>query len=133
MIMTYANEWNLRICRPAFQDLQRILPRYYARSETIRQMLKLRWWNPDEKCVLDLNWNRIRDTNLCELIVDDGYGIVSDLRIVFYEFSPPNTADRAIWILGALAGEDTFDETTKEIYIGRSLIVNQRATDGGIE
>ncbi len=51
--------WVVRICRPAFQDLQSLLPRYYARSELNRQLQKLKWWNSIDPQVIDLSWSSI--------------------------------------------------------------------------
>lgn len=73
-------ERQVLICRPAFQDSQQLLHRYHSRSELVRQMLKLRWWDPDRPRVLDLAWSKIPETDLSELFVDDAFGIsASDL------------------------------------------------------
>ena len=69
--------WRIRICRPAFQDFQRIWRRYYARSVLIRHLLKLRWWDSEDPFVVDLRWSFVRDSKLWVLgglRIDDEFG-----------------------------------------------------------
>ena len=72
-------ERQVLVCRPAFQDSQQLLPRYYSRSELVRQVLKLRWWDPNRPRVLDLAWSKIPETDLFELFVDNALGISDSL------------------------------------------------------
>ncbi|MDB2318023.1 hypothetical protein N9V88_00385 [bacterium] len=129
MVKYQEPEWVVRICRPAFQDFQRLLPRYYARSELNRQLLKLRWWNPKEPFVIDLAWNQVPDTDLYELVIEKGFEFATGLRIVFFEHSPRDAVSPSIWILGGIKICEEFDEINKMIYVGRSLIVRERATE----
>lgn len=118
--------WQVRICRPAFQDFQRIFRRYYARSVLNRQLLKLRWWDPNESSVIDLQWNRVPETNLTELLIEDEGELTSGVRVLFFEHSP-NPGEPTLWILGGLKIDETFGELQRLVYFGRSLIVQERA------
>lgn len=119
-------EWRLRISRPAFQDFQRLLPRYRVRSELNRQLHKLRWWNPDEPLVIDLQWNRLELTGLAELFVQLDGGVVGTVRVLFYEYSPGPSVP-TLWILGGMRAEEAFGSLQHAIYSGRSTIVQARA------
>lgn len=119
-------EWRLRICRPAFQDFQRLLPRYHVRSELNRQLHKLRWWNPDEPLVIDLQWNRIAQDGLAELLIQLDAGVVGTVRVLFFEDSP-NPSVPTLWILGGMRADEAFGSLQHAIYSGRSIIVQERA------
>lgn len=119
-------KWVVRICRPAFQDFHRILPRYYARSALNRQLLKLRWWNSDEPLVIDLQWNAVPATNLFELFIEQESGFPADLRVIFYQHSPKPLVP-TLWILGGLRIDESFGEHQQLIYSSRSIIVKERA------
>jgi hypothetical protein len=121
-----SRERKVRVCRPAFQDSHLLLPRYYSRSELIRQVLKLRWWDPDEPRVLDLAWSTIPETDLSELVVDDGIGLPDGLRVIFFL---PSTSDTTIWILGVRKTAEEFTEHMKAIYVGRSKVVRERMNE----
>lgn len=116
----------VKICRPAFQDFQRIFRRYYARSILNRHLLKLRWWSPDESSVIDLHWNRVPDTNLIELLIDPDGELPRGVRILFFEHSP-NSVESTLWVLGGLIIDEEFSELQREVYLGRSLIVQERS------
>ena len=119
-------ERQVLICRPAFQDSQQLLPRYHSRSELVRQVLKLQWWDPDRPRVLDLAWSKIPETDLFELFVDDAFGISDSLRVIF--FAPPDS-DTTVWVLGVRKATEEFTEYTKAIFVCRSTIVLERRTD----
>lgn len=119
-------EWRLRICRPAFQDFQRILPRYYVRSELNRQLHKLSWWNSDEPLVIDLHWNCIAATELVELFVDLDDEVGGGVRILFFEHSPDPSLP-TLWILGGMRADEELGSLQQAIYLGRSTIVKARA------
>lgn len=121
-----SRERKVRVGRPAFQDSQSLLPRYYSRSELIRQALKLRWWDPEEPSVLDLAWSTIPETDLSELVVDDGFGLPNGLRVIFFV---PSTSDTTIWVLGIRKAAEEFTEHMKAIYVGRSKIVLERMNE----
>ena len=118
--------WRVRICRPAFQDFQRIFRRYYARSILNRHLLKLRWWDPEESLVIDLRWNLVPDTNVVELLVEQEGELHVGVRILFCEHSP-NPSEPTLWVLGGLRIDEEFGELQRTIYSGRSLIVQERA------
>ena len=120
-----SRERKVRVCRPAFQDSQLLLTRYYARSELVRQALKLRWWDPEKPHVLDLAWSTIPETDLSELVVDDGFGLADGLRVIFFV---PSTSD-TIWVLGVRKAAEEFTEHMKAIYVGRSKIVLERMNE----
>lgn len=119
-------EWRLRICRPAFQDLQRLLPRYHVRSELNRQLHKLRWWSPAEPLVIDLQWNRIEQPGLAELLIQLDDGVFGTLRVLFFEHSPDPSVP-TLWILGAMRADEAYSSLQHAIYSGRSTIVQERA------
>lgn len=119
-------EWRLRIGRPAFQDFQRLLPRYHVRSELNRQLHKLRWWNPDEPLVIDLQWNRLEQTGLAELLVQLDDGAVNTVRVLFFEHSPDPSVP-TLWILGGMRAGEAFGSLQHATYSGRSTIVRERA------
>ena len=119
-------EWVVRICRPAFQDFHRILPRYYARSVLNRQLLKLRWWNPDEPFVIDVQWNAVSETDLFELLIEQEGGFPSKLRVIFFQHSLDPLVP-TLWILGGLRIDEPFGEHQQLFYFSRSIIVKERA------
>lgn len=119
-------EWRLRICRPAFQDFQRLLTRYHVRSELNRQLHKLRWWNPDEPMVIDLQWNRLEPSGLAQLFVQLDDGVVGTVRVLFFEHSPEPSVP-TLWILGAMRADEAYGSLQYAIYSGRSIIVQERA------
>ncbi|QDV42214.1 hypothetical protein Enr13x_20590 [Stieleria neptunia] len=120
-------EWRLRISRPAFQDFQRLLPRYSVRSELNRQLPKLRWWNPDEPLVIDLQWKWLEQPNgLAELLVQLDDGFVGTVRVLFCEHSP-NPSVPTLWILGGMRADEAFDSPQHTIYSGRRAILRERA------
>jgi len=120
-------EKRVRICRPAFQDSQRILCRLSARAEVRRQAMKLRWWNPHETLVLDVRWEPLPDTDMRALLLDDNYGVTSKLALVFFHFQPMNRDDRAIWVLSLVQQTELFTPITKAILLGRRCVVTERA------
>jgi hypothetical protein len=119
-------EWRLRIGRPAFQDFQRLLPRYSVRSELNRQLHKLRWWNPDEPWVVDLPWNWVQPTGLVELFLQLDDEAVHTVRVLFFEHSP-NPSVPTLWILGGMRADEALGSLQHAIYSGRSTIVKARA------
>lgn len=119
-------EWQVRICRPAFQDFRRIFRRYYDRSILNRQLLKLRWWNPDESSVIDLQWSRVVGTNLIELWVEQDYELAFGMRVLFFEHSS-NPIEPTVWVLGGLKIDEKFGESQRLVYLGRSLILQERS------
>lgn len=119
----------VRICRPAFQDFHRIFPRYHDRSELNRQLQKLGWWHPLDPLVIDLGWNSIPNTEIHELVFEAGYGLVRGVRVVFFPHQPCESCGPSIWVLGGMRLSEEFDEFRKLIYVGRSLIVKERATE----
>lgn len=121
--------WLVRICRPAFQDFHRVLPRYQDRSELNRQLQKLRWWNPQESLVIDLPWNTLSGTGLSELVVEGNYGFPTGLRILFFGHQVSGSATPAVWVLGGLRIDEDFDTVQQMAYIGRSVIVKERASE----
>ena len=121
--------WQVRICRPAFQDFQRIFRRYYARSILNRQLLKLRWWNPDDPLIIDLQWNDVPDTNLMELLIEEGGSLSTGVRVYFFQHSP-DPQNPTLWVLGGMEIDESFGDTQRSVYCGRSLIVKERAEKG---
>ena len=118
--------WQVRICRPAFQDFQRIFRRYYSRSILLRHLLKLRWWDPEELLVIDLQWEFVPDTNLVGLLLEQEGELNSGVRVLFCEHSP-NPDVPTHWVLGAMRIDEEFGENQRTIYVGRSVIVRERA------
>ena len=118
--------WQVRICRPAFQDFHAIFPRYYARSALNRHLQKLRWWNPDEPRVVDLNWSVYDECGLFHVFVEPGGELSTGVRVVFFEHSP-DPERPTLWILGGVRIDEEFSELTNVLFCGRSIIVKERA------
>lgn len=106
--------------------MQRLLPRYHVRSELNRQLHKLRWWNRDEPLVIDLQWSRIEQDGLAELLIQLDDGVVGTVRVLFFEYSPDPSVP-TLWILGAMRAGEAFGSLQHAIYSGRSIIVEERA------
>ncbi|MCA9035681.1 MAG: hypothetical protein KDA91_11155 [Planctomycetaceae bacterium] len=119
-------EWQVRICRPAFQDFHMIFSRYYARSVLNRQLLKLRWWNPDQPQVVDLQWDVVPDTGLCQLVVEPSGVIRTGVRVIFLEHSA-DPAIPTLWVLGGTRIDDELSDLQKMLFVCRSMIVKERA------
>lgn len=83
-------------------------------------------WAPDQPRVLDLAWSTIPETDLSELVVDDGFGLPDGLRVIFFV---PSTSDTTIWVLGIRKAAEEFTELMKAIYVGRSKIVLERMNE----
>ncbi len=64
-----------------------------------------------------------------ELIFDHCSEFPAGLRVVFFPHSPEGTDQRWVWVLGGLDLSEEFDDIRKTIYVGRSLIVQERATE----
>lgn len=120
------SEWQVRICRPAFQDFHLIFPRYYVRSLLNRQLLKLRWWNPHESWVVDLQWDLVPDTGLCQLMIEPSGEFTTGVRVLFLEHSA-DPATPTLWILGGTRLGDELSELQKMLFVCRSMIVKERA------
>ncbi len=118
--------WRIRICRPAFQDFQRIWRRYYARSVLIRHLLKLRWWNHEDPLVVDLRWSFIGDSNLVEMLVEEEGELYPGMRVLFCDHSR-NPNEPTLWVLGGLRIDEEFGDLQRTIYSARGLIVQERA------
>lgn len=118
--------WKVRICRPAFQDFHLIFPRYYARSVLNRQLLKLRWWNPDESQIVDLQWDFVPDTELRQLMIEPSGELTTGVRVFFLEHSTDPTVP-TIWILGGTKIDDEPGDVQKTLFVCRSMIVKERA------
>lgn len=118
--------WQVRICRPAFQDFHAIFPRYYSRSVLNRHLQKLRWWSPDEPQVVDLNWSLDDDCGLSYVFVDRGGELSTGVRVVFFEHSP-DPERPTLWILGGVRIDEEFSGLKKVLFYGRSIIVKERA------
>jgi hypothetical protein len=118
--------WQIRICRPAFQDFQRIWRRYYARSVLIRHLLKLRWWDLEDPLLVDLRWNFVRDSNLVEMLVEEEGELYPGMRVLFCDHSP-NPSEPTLWVLGGLRIDEEFGDLQRTIYSARRLIVQERA------
>ena len=120
------NGWQVRICRPAFQDFHAIFPRYYARSVLNRHLQKLRWWNPDEPQVVDLNWSCDDECGISHVFIDPGGELSTGVRVVFFEHSS-DPQRPTLWILGGVKSDEEFSELKKVLFYGRSIIVKERA------
>lgn len=116
----------MRICRPAFQDFHLIFPSYYARSLLNRQLLKLRWWNPIESQVVDLQWNLVPDAELRQLVIEPGGELTTGVNVVFLE----HTADPSVptlWALGGTRIDEELGDLQRMLFVCRSMIVKERA------
>ena len=69
--------------------------------------MKLRWCNPNDPLVIDLEWNYVPGTNLFELLVDEGGSLSAGVRVLFFEHSPDPTRP-TLWVLGGLANSSAW-------------------------
>jgi hypothetical protein len=83
--------------------------------------------------VVDLKWKPIPQTDLYELQIELGFGIATGVRIVFFGFSSPATQQRCLWVLGGMEQIEKLDLLKTSIYVGRSIIIKERATELGEE
>jgi len=120
------NGWQMRSCRPAFHDFQRIWRRYYARSELVLHLLKLRCCDLEDPVLVDLRWSFVRDSNLVELLVEEEDALYPGMRVLYCDHSP-NPYEPTPWVLGGLRGDEGFGDLLRTIYSARSLIVQERA------
>ena len=118
--------WQVRICRPAFQDFHAIFPRYYSRSVLNRHLQKLRWWNPNEPQVVDLNWSLDEESGFSHVFVDPGGELSTGVRVVFFEHSP-RPERPTLWIPGGVRIEEEFSQKKNQWFYGRSIIIKGRA------
>ena len=118
--------WQVRICRPAFQDFHLIFPRYYARSVLNRQILKLRWWNPNEPQVVDLQWDLVPDTELRQLVIEPSGELTTGVKVIFLEHTAYLSV-RTLWVLGGTRVGEELGDLQKMLFICRSMIVKERA------
>jgi len=125
----------VRVIRPAFQQVQRLMPKMRDRAELRRQSLKLRFWNDldavDESGnVVDMNWTWIksyRDKQLAELRIDDEIAGLRNLRVLFWvaqtktvvEWAPEGPPVSMIWILGVV--DKKKDDLSKGLLISLLL------------
>ena len=95
--------------------------------------MTLRWWTPAEPLAIDVPWEPVPDLDLGVLLLDNGYGVSSGLKVVFYDFVAPTPNDSAIWVLSLMRQEETFTPITKMILLGRQSVVAERAPRFDIE
>ena len=81
--------------------------------------------------MIDLEWKQIPQTDLFELAIEPGFGIASGLRIVFFEHLSPESEQPCIWVLGGMRQSEILDDLRTSIYLGRSVIIKERATNLG--
>ena len=105
---------HVRALRSALQKAKRTWPKVGDRMEVRRQALKLRFWgsrHESEPGLLDLSYESIKSmpgTGVYELRLDDTIGVISNIRILF--FDPPKawtcqfeTPLPVVWVLEAMA------------------------------
>jgi alpha-mannosidase len=91
-----------------------------------RQILKLRWWNPNEPQVIDLQWDLVPDTDLRQLVIEPSGELTTGVKVIFLE----HTADlsvRTLWVLGGTRVGEELGDLQKKLFICRSMIVKERA------
>jgi hypothetical protein len=129
MPITTEHGVQLRICRPAFQDFHAILPRYCSRSVLNRQLLKLRWWSPNEPRVVDLRWCIDDECGLFHVFVEPVGELATGVRVVFFEHSP-DPQRPTLRILGGVRINEEFEERQNLVFCGRSSLFKERADCG---
>jgi hypothetical protein len=91
-----------------------------------QHLQKLRWWNPDEPQVVDLNWNLDTEHGLYHLFVEPGGELSTGVRVVFFEHSQ-DPERPTLWIPGGVRIDEEFSEQKNVLFCGRSIIVKERA------
>jgi hypothetical protein len=116
--------WEVRICRPAFQDMHYlVLPRLEGRAELRRQIFKLQWWNYGDTQVCDLQVKPLPDSNrLFGLIVEEGYGFGSGWKVVF------GIERKVLWIVGVLQIDEPVSGELLSILHARLNIAQERGS-----
>ena len=75
---------NVRICRPAFQDMHHlVMPRLTARAQLRRHAMKLRFWQSPDTKVADLDCFQIPNESLFVIGLTEDFGLAEGFRIVF--------------------------------------------------
>lgn len=115
--------WEVRISRPAFQDLHYLLlPRLAGRAQLRRHAMKLGWWKNGEREVFDLTVDPIPDSQLHGLIVEEGYGFGDGWRVVFGAVPATST----VWVVAVLRLDEPVSTEMTSILKARYHIALER-------
>lgn len=114
---------HVRICLPAFDACHRIYPSIATRAELRRQVMKLQWWNPDERLVVDVLWMSLPRPDLYALQLGEEYGV----NVIFYDYQSPDIEDYALWVLAVIPDNERMTDTRYAILEGLKVLVDERA------
>lgn len=105
----------VRVIRPAFQDVKRLLPHMRHRAELRRQALKLRFWGSIDPShpIVDLDWSWIkalRNEDIAEVRISDVLDGKDNLRVITWhpnenleiEWAPEYGPVKVIWVLAVM-------------------------------
>lgn len=113
----------VRITQSAREELATIVPRQAARSEVIRHLSKLEYWQPGDSSAIDVDVVDIPEAGCRELCLSDGFGFQDGIRAAFFVdvlASPRGT----IWVVGFRRdGEEPTSEKVR-IYRARMELVD---------
>jgi hypothetical protein len=123
----------VRICRPAFQDMQHlVLPRLTGRAQLRRHLMKLRFWRRGDRQVLDLECFEIGDEGLNAVRITDGFGLSEGFNAVFCEIANSASSLTTLCVLSIMRTDEPFSAAAIEILRGRATIAGERLSSLGI-
>jgi hypothetical protein len=120
-----SSERRVRICRPAFQDMQLLLARQAGRACLRRNAMKLRFWKREDQSLADLDLQKL-DEEFFVATLEEGYGFAEGFNIVFCEETNPEP-DGTVWILSVMRTDERFSASAMEILRARCAIMRERA------
>lgn len=116
----------VRICRPAFQDMQHlVMPRLAGRAQIRRHAMKLRSWSRGDARVADLDCFQIPDQELFAVTVTDGFGLADGFHVVFCDESIPEPGG-TICVLSVMQADELFSGATLETLCAREVVARER-------
>lgn len=120
----------VRICRPAFQDMQHlVMPRLTARAQLRRHAMKLRFWSRGDVRVADLDCFQLDKEELFVLHVEDGFGLAAGFHVVFCEI-PVADPSGTLCVLSVMRDDEPFSPVALNILRGRAVVAQVRLNHG---
>ncbi len=128
--------YQVRIFRPAFDDVEGLCTRTRDKIEIRRHALKLRFWpnqNTSEESgqIVDLDWSWIKSlpqSRIGELRIHDDISGNDNLRVIFFVGEPLDIVEMpVIWVLSVFQKKrDDFTAPQIKVFRGRRLLVLER-------
>ena len=128
--------YQVRIFRPAFDDVEGLCNRTKDKIEIRRHALKLRYWpkqtdSDDGGQIVDMDWSWIKSlpsTRIGELRIHDDISGNDNLRVIFFVGDPLKIETMpVIWVLSVFQKKrDDFTAAQIRVFKGRRLLVLER-------